>query len=724
MKHLNLKIFGFSVAICALSTFSVAAAPASNLTSNPFGQQSTERIGRQFRGQKPFTVDAVNHEVFGRQTPVKANALEPEITFSNIPEYDYLEGPDGTTWFYTTKYNYEKIVHNEYWTEEQIKGFEFTIYNSMFEPVGVIKDDVTFLEGEVRAREVLLDPAVSKNFFNNDDKYEVMVFFVMNTEPYYINHYYYKVYSVDGEKDENGNDVCLMTFEGRCVDATNVSSDPSTENYYYTFIKDAVVAPEYIGGKADNPEYVEYVKNLTNDLTTYSKAVDENGPKVVLEYSFKNSTTPGDTTDGIYLISKLYGGDLYFIFSHYELPYFVNPVGGAEDESATANNNFVIENYRISGAEPELLSTTKIPVDNPSTAESLIYSFFSIGSVNWSNDVDMVKFGTPAAPAYIVAHDVAKAATMEDISSDYNIYGNDGKVIRNIASNTESIAVFNGGIGEQPQAMFIKVGDAGDYVFEFANLYDGQPLFTINQQNRDENGTPDPLTATCDRMKADDGSYMYAFEMAYYTTDEAGNTYARVAWFDDQGDFNHTDYVNMGQDVQYGMVNIAAAVLNPYLYDDDDEMEYCALVKRTVPGGTTRNEFVVADHDGSTYATFTADDGLGDPFLYTIIPGEPNRIMMVYQSKGYNVALYTLPFTEEDKSGVESIVLPEEKSSISYDGATIAADGATIEVYSPAGLLVAKGFGAVSTDKLADGIYVAVAKDAAGAKSAIKISVK
>ncbi|MCH5325775.1 MAG: hypothetical protein J1E29_01065, partial [Duncaniella sp.] len=545
----------------------------------------------------------------------------------------------------------ESVYHNEYWTEEFIKAFTFTIYDSSFNIVGKISDQVRLAPNETKAVEVVLDPSISAKFFNTDDKYEVMVFFAMNT-PQYINHYYYKVYSIDGEKDSEGNDISIATMEGRCVDATNAALPGAEENFFYTFVHD----PEVDEAKAATyPTRADYLNTLTYDLTTYSKATATEGPKEYFKKSIYSTRIPGDTTDGIYFISKTVDGTFYMVYSEYAKPYFIDPTGGAANEQATPDNSLKIEVYSTAGAEAALLSTTLIPVVELSTPNELIYSFYSIGSVAWSDDVDMMVNGTPSAPAFIVARDFANAATLEDVTSSYDIFANDGTIIKNLSNGTESIIVFPSD-GTQPQVMFIRTDENQQYQFAIVDLYTVNTVFTIPQAN---NG--DPLTAVCARVKGENGAYNYVFGMSNYEIDEADCLYIRLAWFAADGKLDRIDRINMGTNVQYATVNLDPYGLNPYLYDADEGMEYAVLVKRTV-GSTTRNEFLVVDDNGETLVTFTDDDGKGAPFNFTLLPGDPARIMMVYND-GYrfNVDLYNLPLQLSDTAidEIESAPAPD-----------------------------------------------------------------
>lgn len=598
MSQFILKIRTMAV-ISATIFASLAAVALSDASFLP-GQLASVRHGREFRGQKPFAVADIHAAAAHKSGPQKVVASDPVVSFNDMPRFDYLEGPDGSTWFYTAEYEFKTVVHNEMWTEDMISAFTFTIYDNQFNVVGKVSDDVEFAPNETRAREVTLDAAVSAKFFNTDDNLEVMVFYVMNTEEY-VNHYYYKVYSIGGEKNAKGRDVSIATIEGSCADAVNAGT-ADAEDFYFTFIDNPVVD---FDGPIPSAEYIEYINTIAYRLTTYTKAVDGNGPIAVMEKDIYVTRVPGDTTDGIYFISKVENGQLYLIYSQYAKPYFVEPVLLTGDESATPDNSFVIETYAVSGIVSQLVSATTIPVDYPDSSDMLRYAYYSIGSVAWANDIDMSVNGTPSAPAYIVAHDV-ETVSSEDVASNYEIYGNDGRLVRTIASGTESIQVMQVA-GSQPQVLFVTLDDDDKYQFRFANLYDGRTLFTLSQENGG-----DPISAACALVRATDGSINYAFEMSKYEEDESGNTYIRVAWFKSDGTFDRIDRINLGGDVQAAMVNLDPAGLHPDVYDTDDAMEYAVLVKRS-HGAATRNEFMIVDDSGKMYAKFSADDKRGDP---------------------------------------------------------------------------------------------------------------
>lgn len=719
MRHINVKMAPW-LALSVLGLCSVNAASALNLTlkDNPKLQNlhSDVKKVREARGQKPFGASVLNNEMTPNSRIATRSAVDdPELTFSGIRKFDYLEGQDGSIWYYTAEYDVEYDRVSEWYTEEYIKGFTFTIYDPYFKEVGKISDTLPLKEGETKVVFAFLDPAISSNFFNNDDNLEVMVYVATNTDAThnFEVHYTNKVYSLGGQKDAQGNDVCIGEIPGRCVDTFN--PDNGSNDHFFTFVEDVYPNPDDFGFN----EYLDYLNAAKTVLTTYHNG---NGafPQPAFQTDIFMTRAPGDTTDGVYFISKSVNGQPYFILSQYEKPYFVDPTGYASDESATPDNNLVIEVYVYSGEALELVTTTKIPVVIPVMEGQVPYAFYSIGSVDWKNDVDIQVNGTPQAPAFIVARDVTTAANLETVESSYAIYGNDGNLIKNLAENTDGIAVLSSQDGDQPQVMFVYLNDDESYTFKFVNLYSGETVMTLDQDN-----DGDPISAVCQRVKGADGKYHYAFEMVYDLIDENDFEFKRVAWFDSEGKPERQDLINMGKGVMFAAVNMYAECLRPDLYDKDENMEYAVLVKRSV-GQTTRTEFLIADHDGNWYAHFTEDDGKGAPYLFSIIPGEPDYLQMMYidDSYNYNVDLYALPFTRAAQAGIDQIVSGTDGSGINYryDGTTLWAEGCAIEVFTTSGIKAGAAQSSFTMGNLTGGIYIVRITSPEGKVAVVKIS--
>lgn len=593
---------------------------------------------REYRGERPWSEN-------GRELNERLNArmkngrkVAPNDSYRDLLSYSFIEGPDGTVWFYTADYEYDG---------RDIKSFTFNIYDSSFELQGTVHDVVTLAEGETRAALIDIDPAVSTKFFNSDSRPEVMVAFAMNTgEEYdYEVHYYNKVYSLGGQKDGD-NDVSLMTMPGRCVDAINVAADRWSEDFVYTFVEDIQPDPSL-----DYEDYMEFLGGYYFRLNTYRKGGYSGGPSLLMSHDVPRLNVPGDNNDGIYFISKVHGGRPYFIYSQYEKSFLVDPTGFAQDESATPDNNLVIDVYSWPNNYAKELtheSTTKIPSIQIGSEDDPSYTFYGIGTLAWDSDVDMSVNGTPSAPAFIVTRDYVRLRDVDNYISSYYVYDNSGKAQLTLGEETDGVLLMSDIEGCQPQAMFVNA-DTKSYLFSFVDLYSGETVLQLDQAINGE-----AMQAIGDRVPAADG-YKYAFMLSYGDEDKDGNYFPRVAWISKEGELERIDRINTGKNVLRASINMAQSVLNPYLYDTDSAMEYAVLVGRSVTGSSKiSQEFLVVKANTEAYGPmieFNGNSDLGSVYSFSLVRGtDMDRLHIAYLENGgaYNVDVYELPLKSMD----------------------------------------------------------------------------
>lgn len=606
--------------------------------ASPIGQRLMQvKSVREYRGELPWNMPGVelNNRLKAKSPRrVKGEKPLPAVTFENLPSYNFIEGPDGSVWFYTSEYTYLEG------TTDNIQTYTFNVYNSSFELQGSIHDEVVLGEGETRAVMAELDPSVTTKFFNSDSKPEVMVTFAINTVDYTVK-YFNKAYSLGGQKAD-GKDVPLMTIPGICVDAINAAADKWSEDFYLTFVED--VQPDE--SEIDNYEsIVDYLNAFYERITIYKKGGYNQGPSVLETLQVPLTHVPYDTMNGVYFMSKLHQGRPYFVVSQYEKPFLVDPTGFADDLSATADNNLVIDIYTMKtnyDKQITKVSTTSIPSTQISSPEGLAYTYYGIGSLAWDKDIDMTVNGSAEAPAFIVTRGFSLASDPDNIANSYIVYDNAGNVKSLIAEDTDGVLLMSDIAGQEPQAMFVNI-EGNQYMFSFIDLYSGELQMSLDQAVDGQ-----PLDAIGDRVATADG-YKYAFMMQNGETDKDKNYYARVAWINRDGTLDHIDRINVGQNTLRVSVNMAKDVLNPYLYDTDAEMEYAVLTGRQLTGETRVNqEFHVVKANQNAWEpliSFTSEDGLGAVLSFSFVPGSDcDRIHMAYNNNySYNVAVYELP---------------------------------------------------------------------------------
>lgn len=560
----------------------------------------------------------------------------------STPESDvfqYLLGPDGTEWFATCDYDIETIeLEGGVATENLLKGYSFTIYDNNFKEIGTIHDKIDFKKGETRCAQVMLDITVSKKFFNYNDKYEVMVALCMNAENHTMN-YRTKVYSIGGDKSD-GLDIPVMEVDGYPVDAVNTASQPWDENFYISFNQEINPDPngEYKG-------YIDFLAAYKNHLTTYSKANMSGEISVVMEHEISMLNLPGDQMSCPFMLSKNVDGRLTLIYQQYEKSFFVDPSGMSQDDSATPDNNLVIDVYQLNDAWPramELKSTTKIAT-TPSASESTIYTFYGIGNLRYEEDVNFSDYSSDGSPCFVVGVNEYVTYDDDNYNSSYYVYDVNGNRIKTLAENTHSFVLMSDVYGQEPQAMFIHAGDS--YKFEFVDLYSANSVASIDQIYEGVY----PLSTSIDRVPSKDG-YVYASATTagVVANEENGTISAPVCWFDKNGEFIRFDTVPVGKGVELVEFNISADALSPYVYNTDSKIEYMMLVKRRVENSESlREEFLIATVDDGAIYTFLPSDETGILNSVYLIPGNNPQLIIVYNNNNkYLSESYTLPFTK------------------------------------------------------------------------------
>ncbi len=602
----------------------------------------------------------------------RKGAPSPSVAFDSEQSGTYLEGPNGETWFYTSKIESENVFHpyddddpDKGWTEQFIKGFEFTIYDQTFKEVGTVKSDLSLQEGESKVFQVQLGSVVTKNFFNSDSRYEIMVYSSRNFEGMYGASQRTDVYSIGGEKDDNGYDKSIMSLEGYCVDAVNVPQDRYTENFYMTFAQD--YSPEI--DDFDDP--IEYANACGMVFRIYKKGGWQL-PQLIDERVVCQNNLPGDQENYPCLFTIAGGKDAsgyntpLFVYVEYEKSYWVNPLGfdfatGEEvDESPTPDNNLKVSVYtlgNISDTQLTEVSTTLIPVKNP---EGYYCTFYAIGGLDWTDDIAV----DPVAnkPERFTVTVVSDITGKEDYTTSYRNYDLQGSLINTIAEDVDRVMMLSDISGKAPQALFTYVRDQR-YYFSVVDIATGEEVMAL-PQNYNGYG----LMFNADRVVVD-GKILYVFETSEPVNDDDFNVLLPVVWINEEGGLDHVDNYNLGQDIAYATIYIDQSVLDPYLFDADDEMELMFLLKRHVGLGIdtgTREEFgIIGTTDGYMFnAVPDAEKGTLREVSVINFDTDPSLgIVWMHSDDSFTSEFYPLPF-ERFQQGDGSLENPYQISSL------------------------------------------------------------
>lgn len=571
----------------------------------------------------------------------------PAPFFSNSAKDDlgYLDGPQGDTWFYTMTFDYDEVVYPGY-TERLKKGFELSVYDSSYKLVGTVKDNIDLEDGDVKIAAISIDAMVSKKFFNFDDRYEVIINVAMN-RPDYTVRYFANVYSVGAPADENGNTPVVQTLPGYVCASVNASTSSWDENFYLGIITES--------GYDDSAESLsEYAASNKQIITIYKKAGWGGGPQEIGKMEVAMPNLPGDQMSVPYFIADVRDGKPYFIFQHYEKWFFKNAIGPGtgmipgeteEDGMPFDDNNLIIESFTYPGYGSTLIAekTVKIPVDQTTTNPDVMFSYYSIGHLLYADDLTADGSATVCIQRYLRSDD-------DNYLTSFVKYDADGNKDRDIAIDVDGYVMMSDIRGFDSQVMFIEADGNGAYNLNFVNFPEAVEVMSIpsNFQNNQ-------IRTNVDRFPVGD-SYEYAFQTSQSHYDADRNILEHILWVTADGDYSHTDVLNLGKDIAMAQVYIQNQALSPYVFNTDEAREYMWLVKRYTSGASSSSEsetwLYILSSDGTKLFEFGPDAEKGDLQTVALVNLSTNPALWIAYSNAapggnsYSDEFYSLPLTK------------------------------------------------------------------------------
>lgn len=602
-----------------------------------------------------------------RQASQFDNQYTPSTKIEQAQAYGDLDGPNGTIWYFTTELEYKDIPVNEYWTDHILQSYTFNIYNEKMEKVGTIHDRINYKEHEVRTVVCDLAPIVTKNFFNGDDKYEVMVGLIVNTD-YYVNQNYNLVYSLGGEKVEGCDKVVYETHDqlGDVLDA----SEGGEENYYMVFARGGnSYVPEDASDTMDNLDrnyWGKYTGNYS-EYEIYGKAAPGTvGMTSIYKRRMPTIQAPGDQQDTPVMISYMHNGKATYMFQQYDEPFYNRFDSYQDDMTQRDGNKLTIELIEVEGTTAKTVQTTKIDVVHDTSDDRVAGSYYSTGMLRYRYDIDYTNYSTDGRACFIITRQNYVAGQDKYVPS-YYVYNADGQKIGTIFENADpqGVMALSDVPGHNPQYMFVTVDNVtGDYIFNFVDIKDLKTLFSISSKLVVEDSDPDQMTANLDRVPVGD-SYKYIVEMRVPALDENENNLMRVAWLNADGSFDRMDEINMGQMVNYAQLFIATGCMHPTYFHSDAKQEYMLLIKRATGANKLQEELMIAqpcDIDqpaGKTILQLGPDSELGALSTIMTFNGDHgNRLMVSYVGDDgkFSQHFYNLPLDAPATGAVTDIV--------------------------------------------------------------------
>lgn len=724
--HISTKFCAFvaaaSLAVAGATAATPKAAPV-DLTKFVYKAKNSHSA---FGSERSMKIEAANKAMLRGDAGAKFKAsaddkYQPSRTIGPTGLWGDMDAPNGETWFYTMAFEYEDVVMNEYWTDHILQRWELTVYNDKMEKQYVLKDDIHYNETETRAVYFDILPVLTRNYFNSDDKYEIIMSQGMNTNTPGVNSYKSFVYQLDGEKDENGNDKIVYTVPNLISDVLDATVD-GKEQFYLTLMDENFPDIDYedlFGGDSwtgetdgePNEAYWEFLLGSHISLSVYS-GVDADGKLIrVLKHDIPFQSLPGDQEYAAFMITKMNGNQPIILFNQYKETLFYPYYDYTSDIVQRDENALKVDIYKLYPDKAELDQTTEIPFTLDRTN---IAQFFSVGSFSYRGDVDYTTYKPGDKASLIVTRQDKQTMDQESgYPATYTVYNADGTKNFDIAKNTVACVPMSDIAGYAPQYMFATYN--GVYYFHFVNILTGEVETSFNYL-LEIDGDNDPVTSNIDRVPYGD-SYAYVGELRA-PLDEDDYTFMRIVWIDRKGEPLFVDEMNMGMSIHYGQSYISQAALAPDLFHTDSKREYMMLVKRGNEDGGSSEELLIAqprsEEDewmGTEILRLTADErgalsNIG-PYFET---GMPQLVITYYNRVNghdtYSVDIYDLPLDDPDHSGV-SAPGAVSNAAITFDGAEVAAAGEFIEIFNLQGILVKAGNERVGTASLPAGAYIA-----------------
>ncbi len=736
--HISTKFCAFAAAAFLAVAGATAATPQAghvDLTKFVYKAKSSHSA---FESPRALQIASANAKMMrGDAVKYKATAEDPykaTRTLGPTSTWGDLDGPNGELWFYSMDYDYDAIVMNEYWTDYILKSFVLNIYDGEFKIVATIKDDLDYAEDEVRSPYFDLLPVLTKNFFNDDDKYEVIMGLAMNTTTPGINRYSSLIYQIDGEKDADGNDKIIYKLPELVSDVLDASVD-GKEQFYMTVMGEyfpdydpdeifgslGEEAPEPGSSEAENSLYWQTLSKSRITVTTYSGVDSEGNLVPVISHAIPHQNLPGDQESAAFTLTKMVGNDPVIVFQQYKDSFFLPYASYDAELIQRPDNSLELDIYTLAPGKAELRQHTSIPFTLDKT---LVAQFYAVGNFSYRNDINYTDYNSGDKAAFIVQRQDKAGLADESYPSTYIVYNPDGTEQFTIFEGAESALSMSDVPGFAPQYMFVTL--EGVYYFHFVNILTGEEENTFSYV-LEIDGDNDPVTSNLDRVPYGD-SYAYVGELSA-PLEADDYTYVRIVWMDKKGEPLFVDELNAGTAVHYAQSYISAATLKPDVFHSDSKREYMLLIKRGNENGGTTEDLLIAqpcdeeNPEGKDILLLTADERGA---LRNIAPYSEvgvSKLVITYYDRiegidSYCVDVYDLPFDDPNyNNGVDA---PEaiSNANITFNGIEISAPGEHIDLYNLQGILVKAGNERLSTASLPAGAYIA--KTSQGALKFIK----
>lgn len=612
------RILLFGLSLLAAGTLSCTAATVGSTTKH----QPTGKLAKW--AQKHRTSNAL--ATFRQKAAngvMHAPALvgdDPDATMTAQGGWGTLDGEDGLTWYYTTDYTTSGYYY---------AGATVTVYNHSHEQVAQFA--VTLPEG-VTVNMIQPYGTITSKFFDRDANTQEMlvgIHAVGDASNNYAGAYYTQVYTLS-------TGALAQQYAGNGVQI-DIRQNAWTSYQRLILVNDSSVATGAVDeyGIAETKDYECYdimkPASWGSDVPTL-----EHQFSVDLDLTYYSNGQPFN----IYTIDNT----PYYAIAKYEKPYVSGYDSETWDAIVTENNSYNVVVYDKNYKQVDSLSVVY------SVPEDVLYRMPGFGEMS-TNDLSKGYFSEDGLFDYVITFE-DYISSEDDYRYDFEVFNTTGN-IKTICTDVYNTFGQLKDIEGQPEQWFFmrQIGTAQSV--QTVNLPSCETATTFPAEINGE-----LISTTLNRYPTKDGSYKYLMKLSQGTSDDAGNVIARLGWYNAEPEATLDHYVsfNLGPNAENFSANLQNDVLNPYLFNSDDALEFFYIAKvKSTDTGRLDNYLFVADEQGKVIRQFNYEESKGD--LYTAIfdfsDDNNPQLEVVYRDDNdkYTFDFYQLPFTSFEAGG-------------------------------------------------------------------------